>query len=147
MSKDLLPSLTEAIAAIHRAIAAGLERHPGRLSALRAHDVEHLPTPAAAAHAAATAAAAATTTARRLLRRPAGTATLGFVCEPELREPLLLTRGERENGSAIHARDLLVLIHSAAPKKIRNRLVSRHRRKRRPQNYNRKTPLAQIKST
>src|SRR5687767_2455652 len=102
----LSPLLSETIAAIDRTVAARLERNAGGLAARGANRVEHL---LAAAHAAATTtAAAAATTAGGLLGGPARRAPLGLIREPELSEPLLLSRRERERRSAIHTRQLLV---------------------------------------
>src|SRR5262245_54277975 len=104
----LSPLLSETIAAIHRTVAARLERHAGGLAARGADRVEHL---LPAAHA-ATAAAATASAAGSLLGGPARRAPLGLIREPELSEPLLLSRRERERRPAIHTRQLLVAVHA-----------------------------------
>src|SRR5579862_414623 len=110
----LSPLLSETIAAIDGPVPARLEGDSGRLAARGANRVEHF---LAAAHAAATAAASAATPATGgLLRSTAGSAPLGLIREPELREPLLLARRERERRSAIHTRQLLVAVHALNPK-------------------------------
>src|SRR5580765_924753 len=108
----LSPLLSETIAAIHRTVAARLERHPRGLAARGADRVEHL---LAAAHAAATTTTAAATAAGGLLGGPARRATLGLIREPELREALLLAGRERKRRPAIHTRQLLVAVHALNP--------------------------------
>src|SRR5436190_16571311 len=105
----LSPLLSETIAAIDRTVAARLERNPRRLAARGADRVEHLLAAAHATAAAATTTAAATAaTAGGFLGRATGSAPLGLIREPELREPLLLACRERERRPTIHTRQLLV---------------------------------------
>ena len=111
----LSPLLSETIAAIHRTVAARLERHARGLAARGADRVEHFLAAAHAAAAAATAAATTTSAAGGLLGGPARRAPLGLIREPELSEPLLLSRRERERRSAIHTRQLLVAVHALNP--------------------------------
>src|SRR5262245_20951398 len=109
----LSPLLSETIAAIHRAVAARLERHAGGLSARGADRVEHLLAPAHPAAAASAAASAAGGFLGGATRR----APLGLVREAELGKPLLLAGGERKGRPTIHTRQLLVAVHALNPKK------------------------------
>jgi hypothetical protein len=98
----------EAIAAVHRLIAAGLERNLGNAAALAARGLEHLTAlSAAAAHAAA----AAGTRTHLLARAAAIGATVRFVLEAFAGIELLFTGGERELPSAVHTIQHFINVH------------------------------------
>ena len=109
----LSPLLSETIAAIHRTVAARLERHAGGLAARGANRIEHLFPPSHTAATATTTAAASA--AGGLLGGPARRAPLGLIREPQLSEPFLLAGRERERRPAIHTRQLLVAVHALNP--------------------------------
>src|SRR5439155_24519271 len=104
--------------AVHRLVGARLERHLGRLAALRADGREHLARRAAVAAATAvattaTAAAVAAVAAvavgaLRLAGGPTLGAAAGLVGVALLDEELLLTLGEGEGFPAISAGESLV---------------------------------------
>ncbi len=93
--------LVEAVAAVHGAIATGLEGDLGLLAALSTDRRKHLPW------------ATAETTAAAATIRPAGLpargATSGLVRVALLLEEVLLARGERESLSTVLAGEGLVL--------------------------------------
>jgi hypothetical protein len=96
----------EAIAAVHRLVAARLERHFRYTAALAAGRLEHF-TALTAAHA-----AAATRIGTHLLARSAAIgATVGFVLETLAGIELLFTGGERKLTSAIDAVQHFINVH------------------------------------
>lgn len=93
--------LAEAVAAIHRPIAARLEGDLGRFAALRANRGVHLARPAAES---ATATAAATAAGLAPPGLPARRAASRLVDVPLLLKELLLARRERESLTAVPTR-------------------------------------------
>jgi hypothetical protein len=98
----------EAIAAVDGLVAARLERHFGRLSALAARRLEHLAATAArrsaaAASAVASATAAAAGSALGLAGRTAFRATIRLVLEAFAREELLFAGAKNELAVTINA--------------------------------------------
>ncbi len=113
MIANLLTVIAEAIAAVHGAIPARLERKRGFPAAVGASRREALARSAAAAAAesAATAAAAAESAASAplgLARGTTGCAALGLVHESTLLIGFLLAGGKHEGGTALNAGDVLV---------------------------------------
>jgi hypothetical protein len=95
----------EAIAAVHRLVAARLERHFGNAAALAARGLVHFPA-LAAAHT-----GPAGTRAHLLARLAAVGATVGFVLETLAGVELLLSGRERELTSAIHTVQHFINVH------------------------------------
>ena len=117
------PSLREAVRAVHRLVATGLERHQRIVAARRAGHREHLTIPpSATAIAAATAVAAAiapAATAGATTRRSAVTATTRVVGEPTAREELLLSNREDKRLTAIAAvEDLVRVTHADTSREL-----------------------------
>jgi hypothetical protein len=103
---------TEAVAAVHRAIASGLERHLGILATLGADGGVHFAAPIAAATATATVPVAAATTARALAA-PSQTArrtTLRLVGVALFGVILLIFSAEGEGLAAVLAGKSPVLV-------------------------------------
>jgi hypothetical protein len=96
----------EAIAAVHRLVAARLERHFGNAAALAARGLVHF-----AALTAAHSAATARTRAHLLTSLTAIGATIGFILETLAGVELLLTCRERELTSAIHTVQHFINVH------------------------------------
>jgi hypothetical protein len=96
----------EAVAAVDRLVAARLERHFGRLSALAARGLEHLASAASSATTAAAGVASATTAAGSALRlagRAAFRAAIRLVLEAFARKELLLSGTKNKLAVAINA--------------------------------------------
>jgi hypothetical protein len=96
----------EAIAAVHRLIAARLERHLGYAAALAARGLEHF-TALSAAH---TGSASGTRT-HLLASLTAIGATVRFVLETFAGIELLFTSGERELTPAVHTVQHFIDVH------------------------------------
>jgi hypothetical protein len=100
---------TEAVAAIDRLVAAGLERNFRYAAALAARRSEHFAR-AAAAHAIASA-ATRTVGTHRFPRLTAILATVGLVLKTFLFVKALLARAEDEFPSAVHAVQHFICVH------------------------------------
>jgi len=104
----------EAIAAVNRLVAARLERHFGRLSALAAGRLEHLAATATRRSAASAVASAAATAAGSTLSLTGGAAfraTIGLVLEAFAREELLFAGAKNELAVAINAAQGFICVH------------------------------------
>jgi len=98
----------EAIAAVHRLIAAGLERNLGNAAALAARGLVHF---AALTAAAAHTRAAARAVAHLLARLPAIGATVWLILETFAGVELLFAGRERELASTVHAVQHFINVH------------------------------------
>jgi hypothetical protein len=96
----------EAIAAVHRFVAARLERHLCYAAALAARSLEHF-TALTAAHSGS----AAGTRAHLLTRLTAIGTTIRFVLETFACVELLFTSGERELPAAVHTVQHFINVH------------------------------------
>jgi hypothetical protein len=96
----------EAIAAVHRLVAARLERHLGNAAALAARGLVHF-TALTAAHAGS----AARAVAHLLTRLTAIGTTVRFVLETFAGVELLLAGRERELASTVHAVQHFINVH------------------------------------
>jgi len=105
----------EAVAAVHRLVAARLERHFGRLSALAAGRLEHLARATRAASVRTTTAAAPAGTALHLARSTAVGATIGLVLEALRGKEFLFAGLEGKGGPAINAGQGFIRIQLEAP--------------------------------
>src|ERR1700678_1935803 len=107
----------EAVAAVNRLVAAGLERNGGLAAALAAFHFEHFARGTVAAVAAAAAARAVARTAAAagstlgLTRRAAIHAAVGLIGEALRGEKLLFAGAEREGCAAINAIEGFIGIH------------------------------------
>ena len=100
----------EAVAAIHRLVAARLERNFRHTAALAAGRAEHLALAAAAEAAAAS--AALTATARRFTRGAAIRTTVRLVGKALHGEELLLAGRKRELTRTIDTVQIFILVHA-----------------------------------
>ena len=100
------PHAAEAVAAIHRSVAPGTERHHGVVAALGTDDGVHLTRPILV-HSTAAAAAAATSLLSAA-NSPATAAALGFVSKSASLEKFLFPYGEDEFASTLHANHCFV---------------------------------------